>query len=188
MRRWRPQRSAPRSQWRSLAEGLLLLALIAGATLLARQTGLLPDETGAFTAVDGDSLRKDGKDYRLHAIDAPELHQSCQRQDGSAYDCGRMAREELRRLLRTGPVTCQVLDTDRYGRAVAECRAGTLNLNGAMVRAGWALAYRRHGLDHAAAEAEARAAKRGLWQGRFEQPEAWRNANRQGLMQQDGAD
>lgn len=185
---WGRGKRPPRSVWRSLAEGAVLLLLIAGATLIARQAGFLPDETGTFTAVDGDSLRKDGRDYRLHAIDAPELHQSCWKQDGSQYDCGRAARDELRRLLRTGPVTCQLLDTDRYDRAVAECRAGTLNLNDAMVRAGWAIAYKRHGLDHAAAEGEARAAKRGLWQGRFERPEAWRNANRQGLLQQDAAD
>ena len=83
-------------------------------------------------------------------------------------------------------VTCQVLDTDRYGRSVAECTAGSVNLNDAMVRSGWAIAYTRHGQDHAAAEAEARAARRGLWQGRFQAPEAWRNANRTSLMQGEG--
>lgn len=188
MSRWRPRQARPRTLWRSLAEGAVLLVLIAGAALLARQAGFLPEETGAFTAVDGDSLRKDGKDYRLHAIDAPELFQTCRKEDGIEYNCGREARDALRRLLRSGPVTCQVLDTDRYDRVVAECRAGTLSINDAMVREGWAIAYKRHGLDHAAAENEARAAKRGIWQGRFERPEAWRNANRRGLLQQEGAD
>lgn len=159
---------------------LLLLAVI---TYAARQAGWLPDETGAFTAVDGDSLRKDGKDYRLHAIDAPELFQTCNAADGSTYDCGHAARDALRRLIRNATVTCQILDTDRYGRAVSECSAGTVNLNDAMVRAGWAIAYARHGQDHAAAQNEARAARRGLWQSTFQTPEAWRNANRNGLMQ-----
>lgn len=164
---------------------LLLLAVI---TIFARQAGWLPDETGSFTAVDGDSLRKDGKDFRLHAIDAPELFQTCWRADGREYDCGHAARDELRRLIRNADVTCQVLDTDRYGRAVAECSAGGVNLNEAMVRSGWAVAYTRHGQDHAAAQDAARSAKRGLWQGRFQQPEAWRNANRSGLMQPADAD
>ena len=164
---------------------LLLLAVI---TLFARQAGWLPDETGSFTAVDGDSLRKDGKDFRLHAIDAPELFQTCWRADGREYDCGHAARDELRRLIRNATVTCQVLDTDRYGRSVAECSAGNVNLNDAMVRAGWAIAYTRPGPDHAAAEDEARAAGRGIWQGRFQRPEAWRRANRQGLVESDGAD
>ena len=159
---------------------LLLLAVI---TFVARQAGLLPDVSGSFTAIDGDSLRKDGKDYRLHAIDAPELFQTCWRQDGSAYDCGRVARDELRRLIGNASVTCQVLDTDRYGRAVSECRAGAVNLNDAMVRSGWAIAYTRHGLDHLAAQEEARAARRGIWQGRFETPEAWRASHRNSLLQ-----
>lgn len=182
-RSWRSIRGGPRPLWRSLLDGAVLLLLIAGATLLARQAGILPEEAGRYTAIDGDSLRKDGKDYRLHAIDAPELFQTCWRADGSEYNCGRDARDALRRLIGTASVTCQVLDTDRYGRGVAECRAGTVNLNDAMVRAGWAIAYTRHGLDHAAAEDEARAARRGIWQGRFEQPEAWRSANRRNLLQ-----
>lgn len=163
-----------------------MLLLLAAITVIARQAGWLPDETGRFTAVDGDSLRKDGQDYRLHAIDAPELFQTCWREDGREYDCGRAARDELRRLMGSATVTCQVLDTDRYGRSVAECTAGSVNLNDAMVRSGWAIAYTRHGQDHAAAEAEARAARRGLWQGRFQAPEAWRNANRTSLMQGEG--
>lgn len=183
MRRWRQPRRAPRPLWRSLAEGAVVLLLIVAVTWFARQQGLIPDETGRFEAVDGDSLRKDGKDYRLHAIDAPELFQSCEAADGSEYPCGREARAALRKLIGNAPVTCQVLDTDRYGRSVAECSAGTVNLNDAMVRAGWAVAYTRHGLDHAAAEDEARAAKRGIWQGRFQRPEAWRSANRKGLLQ-----
>ena len=160
-----------------------MLLLLAAITYAARQAGWLPDETGSFTAVDGDSLRKDGKDYRLHAIDAPELFQTCWKADGSEYNCGREARDELRRLIRNASVTCQILDTDRYGRSVAECSAGTVNLNEAMVRSGWAIAYTRHGQDHAAAQDEARAAKRGIWQGRFQNPEAWRSANRNSLMQ-----
>lgn len=165
-----------------------MLLMLAAITLAARQWGLLPDETGRFTAVDGDSLRKDGKDYRLHAIDAPELFQTCWRDDGREYGCGHAARDELRRLIRNATVTCQVLDIDRYGRSVAECRAGGVSLNDAMVRSGWAIAYTRHGQDHAAAEDEARAAGRGLWQGRFQAPEAWRNANRSHLIQQGEAD
>ncbi|MEI8179541.1 thermonuclease family protein [Aestuariivirga sp.] len=180
-------RRAPRPWWRSLAEGAVMLLLLAAITFFARQAGWLPDETGSFVAVDGDSLRKDGKDYRLHAIDAPELFQTCWKADDSEYNCGRAARDELRRLIGNATVTCQVLDTDRYGRSVSECRAGSVNLNEAMVRAGWAIAYTRHGQDHAAAQEEARAAKRGIWQGRFQTPEAFRNANRHGLMQQ-GAD
>ncbi len=47
-----------------------------------------------------------------------------------------------------------------------------------MVRKGWAVAYVRHSLNYATLEAEARRAKRGLWEGRFEEPEAYRNRQR----------
>ena len=43
-----------------------------------RQAGWLETQSGDFIAVDGDSLRKGNQDYRLHAIDAPELvHWNC---------------------------------------------------------------------------------------------------------------
>lgn len=185
MLRRKPARA--RSIWRSLVDGVVVLVIAAMAIVAARQAGVLPDmgenlgetETGRFTAIDGDSLRKGNQDYRLHAIDAPEFAQMCQRADGRDYPCGREARQELARLIASGPLGCRILETDRYRRAVAQCRAGTLNVNEAMVRSGWAVAYRRHGQDYAAAEAEARKARRGLWQGRFQKPEDWRNANRE---------
>ena len=46
-----------------------------------------------------------------------------------------------------------------------------------MVRAGWALAYRRYASDYIADEQEAKAANRGLWAGRFEMPWKWRRNN-----------
>jgi endonuclease YncB( thermonuclease family) len=58
-----------------------------------------------------------------------------------------------------------------------------------MAREGWAMAYRRY-LDYEtgearpfkarmlAAELDARAARRGIWRGRFDRPDVWRRANR----------
>lgn len=150
---------------------IMLLVLVA---LAARQGGWLAPESGAFTAVDGDSLRKGASEYRLHAIDAPELHQDCENRKGRSYSCGREAREALRRLIAGKMLDCNILETDRYHRFVAVCAAGETDINNEMVRLGWAMAYRKHGLDHIAAEAEAKAARRGIWQGPFEDPEDWR--------------
>jgi hypothetical protein len=48
-----------------------------------------------------------------------------------------------------------------------------------LVRAGWAIDYREYSRGaYAAPEREARAAKRGLWAGRFEEPAAWRRNER----------
>lgn len=180
---FRRNAARPRSRWRRLGDALGFILVAAIVVFAARQGGVLPDmgqtDAGRFTAIDGDSLRKDGQEYRLHAIDAPEFRQMCQQADGSDYPCGQEARRELARLIGSGPLACRVLETDRYQRFVAECRKGALNINEAMVRAGWAVAYRRHGRDYASAEAEARNNRRGIWQGRFETPEDWRNAHRQ---------
>jgi endonuclease YncB( thermonuclease family) len=71
-------------------------------------------------------------------------------------------------------VSCEERDLDRHGRIVAVCFAGGLDLNPWLVQQGWAVAYRRYSRDYVAAEAEAKAAGRGLWAGSFVQPEAWR--------------
>ena len=57
------------------------------------------------------------------------------------------------------------------------CYYRGIDINAAMVRAGWAVAYKRYSNDYVADEAEARVAKRGLWAGTFQQPEKWRRNN-----------
>ncbi|MFN4143808.1 thermonuclease family protein [Aestuariivirga sp.] len=171
----RGRRPLPRRLGGAVAFVLMLVLLLAGA----REAGWLMPASGRFTAVDGDSLRRDGQDYRLHAIDAPELDQHCKRATGEDYACGREARQALRGLTEARTLDCRILETDRYGRLVAECLAGDLSINREMVRMGWALAYRRHSRQHAEAESQAREARRGLWQGRFERPESWRQRHRQ---------
>ena len=171
-------RRKPRSLLRSLLDGGVFVILLLMLGMAARQAGWIMPETGDFIAVDGDSLRKGSQDYRLHAIDAPELNQTCEDRSGKTYACGREARAALRRLVSGGTVTCRVIETDRYGRLVAVCRSGDIDINGGMVRQGWALAFRRHGRDYVDEEQEARAAGRGLWQGLFDDPEHWRDSHR----------
>lgn len=161
----------------------MFLALVVLVSLAAGKTGWLSSETGRFTAIDGDSLRKGEQEYRLHGIDAPELHQDCTGPDDRAFPCGRAARDHLRSLVRSQALACDILETDRYGRLVAECQAGEVDINREMVRSGWAIAYRRHGTAYADAEASARDARRGIWQGEFETPERWRERHRNGIVQ-----
>lgn len=63
-------------------------------------------------------------------------------------------------------------DVDQYGRIVAVCSlaqpdGSSLDLNDWMVRQGNAVAYTRFTDEYVAAQEEARAARRGLWQGEF---------------------
>jgi endonuclease YncB( thermonuclease family) len=141
---------------------------------------------GTARVVDGDTLRVDGRTFRLWGIDAPELVQACER-DGLNYACGRGAAAYLRSLLTpaipTGDrmtdaaaaqVVCEPRASDQYGRVAALCRAGTMDLGAEMVRAGWAMVLVRHGTDYAAEEEDARANLRGLWAGAFDAPWDWR--------------
>jgi endonuclease YncB( thermonuclease family) len=68
--------------------------------------------------------------------------------------------------------------TDRYGRVVAVCRAGHIDLNAWMVGHGWAVAYRHFSMDYVRDEDEARSARKGVWRGRFVMPWEWRKSHR----------
>lgn len=143
---------------------------------------------GAGRVFNGDTIRIDGRTFRLWGIDAPELIQACQL-DGRNYGCGREAAAYLRTLLAPEPgsaagapppqVVCEPRTADQFGRPAAVCRLGDMDLGAEMVRAGWALAFAPHGTDYMPEEMEARAALRGLWAGSFEAPWDWR-ARRQG--------
>ena len=163
-----------------LRDTVALMTLIAVAIAIVRY--MTPaTQFGDVAVVDGDSLRSGVEDIRLHGIDAPEYRQNCNRSNGSEYACGKDAASHLRRLIAGSPVDCRIIDTDRYNRTIAVCTAGARELNHAMVADGWAVAYTKHSLGYIAAEQEARDAKRGIWQGWFEQPAAWRERNRMGL-------
>ena len=168
----------PRSLLRTLADTMVFITLLGLLLLALRQTGWLAPAQGTFIAIDGDSLRKGDNEYRMHAINAPELHQTCKSASGANYPCGHDAQKALRALVAGKSLECRILETDRYGRFVATCTAGETDINAEMVRQGWAIAYRQHGLDYVAAESQAKKARRGIWQGQFETLEDWRAEHR----------
>ncbi|MFT3989027.1 thermonuclease family protein [Aestuariivirga sp.] len=165
----------------SQGDWIIVIATVALFAVGVYEGWWMQPQSGDFTAIDGDSLRKDGNDTRLFGIDAPELHQFCAARDGKSYACGQDAKLALQKLVRGKTLTCRPVDTDRYGRTVAVCRDGGLDIGREMVRQGFAIAYLRHSMDYAGEEADARAAKRGIWQGAFEDPEDWRAEHRSGI-------
>lgn len=111
---------------------------------------------------DGDTLtvltaEKQPVKVRLHGIDAPETGQ----------DFGTRAKQAASELAFGQQVTVREVDKDRYGRTVAEViLPNGRSLNRELVRAGYAHWYRQYAPDDrelASLEAEAKAAKRGLW-------------------------
>lgn len=153
-----------------------------GAALPPARTAPTPPAGGTVLAgrafvIDGDTIEVHGRRIRLHGIDAPENDQMCER-NGRPWRCGRDATAALDRFIGGRSVTCHELDVDRFGRSVARCLVNGQDVNAWLVRNGWAIAYRRFSEAYVAHEAEARAARRGIWSGRFEMPESQRHPGR----------
>lgn len=138
---------------------------------------------GRATVTDGDTIAVEGTDarIRLYGIDAPESGQTCDDAAGKRYLCGTRSADHLAQIIgRSGRVTCFEEDRDRYGRIVAECSTtGNVVINAEMVRAGWAVEYDEYSDGrYDQEEANARSAKRGIWQGTFVEPSKWRRGDR----------
>lgn len=133
-----------------------------------------PDIAGQASVIDGDTIDIHGSRIRFFGIDAPESGQSCTDATGKSYRCGQRAAFALDSKIGAHTVSCDNRDVDRYGRIVAVCLAGGVDLNGWMVQQGWAVAYRRYSSNYVTDEMAAKSAKRGIWAGGFERPEDWR--------------
>ena len=95
---------------------------------------------------------------------------------GRDYDCGRKAKAHLKTIVAGRDVRCRTMDVDRYQRSVSVCHAGETELNMQMVADGWAVAYRLP--VYIRSERSAKKARKGIWQGDFDEPENWRRLNR----------
>jgi endonuclease YncB( thermonuclease family) len=117
--------------------------------------------TGRVVSVlDGDSLLvlRDGRqvEVRLYGVDAPE--------GGQAF--GSVAKRFLSNLVFGKTVVVEVRDIDRYKRSVSRLTVDGADVSLDIIRAGFGWHYTQYSSDarYAAAEQEARAARRGLWQ------------------------
>jgi endonuclease YncB( thermonuclease family) len=139
------------------------------------QRGIPPQISGTPLVLDGDTLDFNGLRVRLFGIDAFERDQTCEREDGSTYSCGQLAREALVIAIARNPVSCTRRDVDRYGRMVAICRTKDGDLGARLVRDGSALAYRQYSTDYIDEEESAKRQKNGAWGGKFEPPWDYRH-------------
>lgn len=159
----------PRGFW--LRAAMMLALLLAATWAVTWLDPLPPPLSGRAIASDGDSLRLGRERIRLWGIDAPELDQICWSDTGQEWPCGRTAHAALRDRLSAGRVDCRARGTDKYGRVLATCSVFGTDVAALLVAEGLALARNAYGSE----ERAARAARRGLWQGRFSDPKSWRD-------------
>ena len=165
--------------WRTWIVILFGLGLIAAYVILPDAPFSLdgPPLTGTVErVVDGDTIDIAGQRIRLPGLDAPEWNQTCKTANGSTWDCGAAAAKRMRELTRGRTLTCRPEGHDRYGRLLAVCRDGKIDIAEALVADGFATATSRY----ASAEALAREAHRGLWEGSFDSPAEWRRREAEG--------
>ncbi|HEY8609814.1 MAG TPA: thermonuclease family protein [Roseomonas sp.] len=153
-----------------LAAALLIASPAWAAELAGRVVGLSDGDTITILTPERQQVR-----IRLGEIDTPESRQPY----------GTRARQALSDLVFGKDVRVVVQDTDRYGRTVGRVHAGPLDVNAEMVRQGAAWVYRQYSRDAQLLrlEAEAKAARRGLWalpEAERTPPWEWRAAERNG--------
>ena len=133
---------------------------------------------GMASVTDGYSLEIRGTRTRLHPIDAPESRELGTRPSGRQWRCGQQAALALSERIGRRSVSGVTRDIDRYGRTIAVCSQGRVDLNRWMVSEGWAVASRHVSRDYGAVKAEARRAGRNIWSGSFVMPWDWRRGVR----------
>lgn len=157
----------------------LLCAALPAAAAVAQNTPAEGERLRGevVTVTDGDTLDLRGGDVivtvRLHGIDAPESDQPY----------GRTATRIARQLAAGETVSVEVVDVDRYGRAVGRVTLPDgQSLNRLLVFNGYAWWYERYAPDDrdlSRLQEEARSANRGLWSAPSPIPPwEWRAGNR----------
>lgn len=141
----------------------LNVLLISAAAVVAEPPKPVEQIPGKVVAViDGDSLTLQRADQtkitvRLEGIDAPEWKQAH----------GEKSKEALATLVLSKDVTVRKTGEDKYGRTLGVVLAGDKDISLDLVESGSAWHFKKYNSDKrlAAAEEQARAARKGLWAG-----------------------
>lgn len=152
----------------------MAMMLASVLTVIGAGPGAARDLQGRVSVLDGDTIEMHGQRIRLHGIDAPEGGQRCIDGQGRPWRCGTEAARALDAMTQGRVIACRQMDRDRYGRIVARCQAGGMDLGAEMVRQGLAVAYRRYSTAYIVDEDRARGRRVGMWSGSFEMPQEWR--------------
>lgn len=152
------------SAWQRIVVAIAAALALASCTR-APQTAAEPETAsaaistefeGLATVADGDTIRIGGRRIQLYGIETARQGSMC-----GALNVYRTATQELRDITGNESVQCTIADLpDGSGVHVARCRVDGADIGGRMVSAGWA---RSSGGVYAEEEAQARAARLGVW-------------------------
>lgn len=142
----------------------LLSAAVLGLVFAAPgRADMTDDVVGSARVIDGATVEVEGRRLRLEGIAAPAPGTRC-RLRGNEQDCGRISTAALIDLTAGVEIACLLrADTAQDGTRYARCHADGYDLSEGMVHAGWARADLGQTDRYVAFEAEARAARRGMW-------------------------
>jgi len=128
-----------------------------------------PVKSQELRIVDGDTIHLNGKKIRFSGIDAPELKQSCIKND-VIYTCGITAKEILIDKISNNKVECISEGKDQYKRTLAECFINEESLSSYLVRSGYAFADRKYSKKFIPDEDYAKSNLIGMWSMKFDYP------------------
>ena len=155
------------------------------AVLLCGPLPALAQITGKVRVIDGDTLDVGQTRIRLHGIDAPETDQPCTTLTGQNWACGDWITRQVRDLYQGTTATCEPLDEDRYGRIVARCFVGDVDIGKTLVLEGFAFAYRKYSLEYDLDEKAAYVADRGVHDFVMQSPARYRLTRIKGRVADD---
>ena len=97
--------------------------------------------SGTLRVIDADTVDVGGLRVRLFGLDAPEIGQPCVL-GGQTIDCGRWAGDLVRARFGGKDARCTTRDVDRYGRQVATCDVGGVDIGQVIVAEGFERIHR----------------------------------------------
>ncbi len=161
----------------------LFVALVAGSVLTGFQTAAhsqLPGQRviGTAVVIDARTVEVEGQLLVLWKIEAPSPQQQCLRQ-GVVWECGQIARDNMRDIVRGGELNCLVMSGDGGSDIpVARCYLGYSDIAAALIDRGYAIAIDVRSSPYKQNHREARGANRGIFSGLFTDPAKWRAGER----------
>jgi endonuclease YncB( thermonuclease family) len=138
------------------------------------------DVCGVAIVLAADTVKLEGRNFRLDGVDAPETDQTCLEGTGAKWHCGIEARDQLSGFINGRRVCCADIGPDSKSRSrrIGRCSIGKENLSRWLVSQGWGLDLKPDsGGRFQIHETAALLDQRGMWRGCFVVPSEFRRWN-----------